>query len=70
MHFHFQPNLIHVPDLMLHQVSNIFSVSAMLNFKNDFELTGAEDPAILTSYVTALSATEGYREGTALPYSR
>lgn len=34
-----------------------------MNFKNDFDLTGAEDPAMLTSYITALSPSEGYREG-------
>ena len=34
-----------------------------MNYKNDFELSGAEDPAILSSYVTALAPIDGYREG-------
>ncbi|CAB3989196.1 Hypothetical predicted protein, partial [Paramuricea clavata] len=34
----------------------------VVNYKNDFELSGAEDPAILTSYVTALAPIDGYRE--------
>ena len=35
----------------------------MVNFKNDFELTGSEDPLVLTGYVTALAANDGYKEG-------
>ena len=36
---------------------------ALVNFKNDYELTGAEDPSILTGYVTALSVQDAHREG-------
>lgn len=44
----------------------IIYVSAMMHFKNDFDLTGSEDPSVLTSYIMALNPSEGYREGTYL----
>jgi hypothetical protein len=40
-----------------------FFIVAMTSYKTDYELTGGEDPVILASYVTALTANDGYREG-------
>lgn len=48
---------------LCHHHFSVLQFVALVNFKNDFELTGSEDPLVLTGYVTALAANDGYKEG-------